>query len=45
METGFTRIELSNYFYSSRDFDTFFGDINSYQKEIDKTLKVLNNIP
>jgi hypothetical protein len=44
-ETGFSRIELSNYFYSTEDYDKFFGDINCYQKEIDRTFRILNSIP
>lgn len=45
MDTGFSRIELSNYFYSADDFEKTFGDIEFYEKEINKTLKVLNSIP
>ena len=45
METGLSRIEMSNYFYSANDFEKAFGDINFYEKEINRTLKVLNSIP
>lgn len=45
MDSGLSRIELSNYFYSDKDFKKTFGDINFYEKEINRTLKVLNSIP
>lgn len=45
MDAGFSRIELSNYFYSADDFEKAFGDISFYEKEINRTLKVLNSIP
>ena len=45
MDSGFSRIELSNYFYSAKDFEKTFGNINFYEKEINRTLKVLNSVP
>ena len=44
MDAGFSRIELFNYFYSADDFEKAFGDISFYEKEINRTLKVLNSI-
>jgi len=45
MDSGLSRIEISNYFYSAKDFEKTFGDINFYEKEINRTLKVLDSIP
>ena len=45
MDSGLSRIELSHYFYSAKDFEKTFGDIDFYEKEINRTLKVLNSVP
>jgi hypothetical protein len=45
MDAGLSRIELSNYFYPANDFEKAFGNNSFYEKEINRTLKVLNSIP
>lgn len=44
MDAGLSRIEISNYFYSARDFGNGFGDLSFYDKESNRTLKALNSL-
>ena len=44
-ECGFGRIEVSNYFYSQDEWFKSCRSITPYEKQINKTLEVLNQMP
>ena len=43
-EFGLTRIEVSTYFYSEKDFNDNFSSIDNYKSKVDQTLSALNKM-